>query len=109
MNLFRVRGVLGTRGLELWRHGLDLGRIGAQASEERDRHLFGVFADFLRLVIAPLIVRLGAVNDRVGMRAVRSDRDHRQENADDAHQNTDPSGVRISGVFRRDFKFRHNA
>jgi hypothetical protein len=47
------------------------------------------------------------VNDGFGMRSVRGDRDHGQQNADDAHQDADAPGIGVGGVFGSDFNFRH--
>src|SRR5882762_2593708 len=49
------------------------------------------------------------MNDGLRMRTMRGDRDHRQENADHAHENPHASGIGIGGMFRFDFDFRHGA
>src|SRR6202021_1446991 len=71
LDLLGVRGKLGAGRLELLHGGLQLGGRRTQGVQQGHGDLALILADLFRLVVRPRIVRLGSVNDGVGMRAMR--------------------------------------
>ena len=83
--------------------------LRAQQVDHVLAHLRGVQLDPRRLVVCPLVVGAGFVNDRRGVFAVAGDRHHRQQYREDGRHDPDllPQRVGTVFVFVVDFKFGH--
>ena len=90
----------------------NLGLVGLSHldhAEQSRRHIHQMFAFLLGFVERPLIVRLGPMDDRGGVRTVRGNGDEGQNDADHSNHHAHALGKGIPALLMRgmDFDFSH--